>query len=347
MQQVPVCSVSIYVAVLRIRIFTLTEGGAMKRTLGALVLVLLVCSLSSAAFAKKTKVIEKTFDHVKELNVETILGDCIIKQGDGDKISIRVEYTYDDDDFEATFKERDGTLYVEEELDGNNVKGESEWLIVVPEGIDIEFKSATGGLKASGLSGELEARSGTGSMIISGFNGELEANSGTGDITLSDSEGEFELSSGTGNVTVKNAGGSFDASSGTGNVKIVKAEGDFEARSGTGHVEALELSLDDYGEFSSGTGNTEIDLPAGESYELEISSGTGKASIECGGADLNAYVEMSAKKRSGKISSSFDFEDEEEFERNDKTYVRKWFTEGSGARKIEIRTGTGRAKIKK
>ncbi len=319
----------------------------MKRTLGILVLVVLVCSLSTVAFAGKAKVIEKTFDRVESLKIKTILGDCIIKQGSGDKISVRVEYTYDDDDFEAKFKERGGTLYVEEDLDGNNIKGESEWLIIVPEGIDIGFKSATGGLRASGLSGELEARSGTGDFIISGFKGELDVNSGTGDIIVSDADGECELNSGTGDVTVKDSGGNFDASSGTGDVKITRARGDFEASSGTGHVEAFDLALNDYGEFTSGTGNAEIELPEGESYELEVSSGTGKATIECGGSDLDAYVEMSARKRKGKISSSFDFEDEEEFERNDETYVRKWFTKGSGSRKIEIRTGTGRAKIKK
>ena len=319
----------------------------MKRTLCILVLVVLVCSLSSVAFAGKAKVIEKTFDRVESLRIKTILGDCIIKQGGGSEISVRVEYTYDDDDFEAKFKERGGTLYIEEDIDGNNVKGESEWLIVVPAGIEIEFESATGGLKASGIEGELEAKSGTGDFFVSGFKGELEAKSGTGDVTLSDSEGEFELNSGTGDVTVKNASGSFDAASGTGNVKIDNAKGDFEASSGTGNIEASELSIDDYGEFTSGTGNARVELPAGEEYELEISSGTGKAYLECGGADLDAYVEMSARKRSGKISSSFDFEDEEEFERNDDTYVRKWFTKGSGSRKIEIRTGTGRAKIKK
>ena len=319
----------------------------MKRTLGILVLVVLVCSLSSAAFAGKAKVIEKTFDRVESLRIKTILGDCIIKQGSGDKINVRVEYTYDDDDFEAKFKEKGSTLYLEEDLDGNNIKGESEWLIVVPVGIDIKFDSATGGLKASGIEGRLRAKSGTGEFVVFGFKGELEAKSGTGNITLADAEGEFELNSGTGDVTVEKAGGRFDVSSGTGDVKIDDAKGDFDANSGTGSVEASNLSLEDYGEFTSGTGNAEVELPAGDAYELAVSSGTGKAYLECGGSDLDAYVELSAKKRSGKISSSFDFEDEEEFERNDDTYVRKWFTKGSGARKIEIRTGTGKAKIKK
>ncbi len=319
----------------------------MKRTLGILVLVALVCSLSTVAFAKKTKVIEKTFDGVNELKIETILGDCIIKQGDGDKIIIRVEYTYDDDDFEAKFKERGGSLHIEEDLDGNDIRGDSEWFITVPAGIVIEFKSATGSLKASGLSGELEASSGTGNMIIDGYKGEIDLNSGTGNVILAGSKGEFKLNSGTGNVTIEDSDGDFDANSGTGDVQITKASGDFEANSGTGDVEATELELEDYGDFSSGTGNAQIDLPSGKAYELEVSSGTGKATIECGGSDLDAYVEMSMRKRDGKISSSFDFEDEEVYERNDEKYIRKWFTKGDGSRKIEIRTGTGRAKIKK
>lgn len=319
----------------------------MKRTLGILVLVALVCSLSTVAFAKKTKVIEKTFDGVDELKVETILGDCVIKKASGDKISIRVEYTYDDDEFEAKFKERGGSLYVEEDLDGNDIKGDSEWFITVPAGIVIEFKSATGSLKASGLSGELEARSGTGNMIIDGYKGDLDVNTGTGNVILTDAEGEFKLNTGTGDVTIEDSDGDFDANSGTGDVQITKASGDFEANSGTGDVEATKLELEEYGDFSSGTGNAEIDLPEGKAYELEVSSGTGKATIECGGSDLDAYVEMSMRKRGGKISSSFDFEDEEVYKRNDEKYVRKWFTKGSGSRKIEIRTGTGRAKIKK
>ena len=319
----------------------------MKRVLGILVLTVLVCTMSTTAFSKKTKVIEKTFERVESLEIETILGDCTIKKGSGNSIEIRVEYTYDDDNFEVRFKERNGTLLVEEDLDGENVKGESRWLIVVPEGIEIEFESATGELKASGLSGELEANSGTGSMVISDFKGELDVNSGTGDVTLSDADGEFKLNSGTGDVTVMNASGSIDANSGTGNVEIAKSKGDFDVNSGTGNVEASDLLVKEFGEFSSGTGKAEIDLPDGEEYELEISSGTGKAILDCGGADLDAYVEMSARKRDGKISSSFDFEDEEEYERNDDTYIRKWFTKGDGSRKIEIRTGTGRAKISK
>ena len=319
----------------------------MKRVIGVIALTVLVCSLSASAFAGKTKVIEKTFDAVESLKIKTVLGDCIIKKTSGDKINIRVEHDYDDDEFEAKFKERGNSLYIEEDLDGEDIDGDSEWFIEVPEGVEIEFKSATGGLKATGLSGDPEGKSGTGSFVISDFNGELEIDSGTGDISLSDAKGDFQLETGTGEVSIENAEGEFAAKSGTGDVSVEKASGDFEVKSGTGHVDASDLSLESFGEFKSGTGNAKIDLPEGYSYELEVASGTGNATIECGGADLDAKVEMTARKRGGKISSSFDFEDEEEFYRGDDKYVRKWFTKGSGSRTIEVRTGTGRAKLKK
>ncbi len=319
----------------------------MKKGLAAAALALLICALSTASYAGKTKVIEKSFDRVESLRIETVLGGCVIEKGTGSGIEIRLEYSYDEGQFEARFKERDGTLYIEEDLEGENVRGESDWHIVVPAGIDIRFESATGSLKATGLSGELEARSGTGEIMIYGFNGDLEAHSGTGEIILSGSEGEFDLNSGTGDVIVNDSRGNVEASSGTGNVSIDKAKGDFEVSSGTGSVEAAGLSLEDHGEFSSGTGDAEVSLPEGGDYELEISSGTGKAVLECNGAGLDAYVEMSAKKRSGRITSSYDFDEEEEYYRGEDKYVRKSLTKGSGARKIEIRTGTGTAKLKK
>jgi hypothetical protein len=324
-----------------------TEGGVMKRTVCVLSLLALACSIPGAALSRDKKVIEKSFDPAESIKIETVLGGCTIRRGESGRINVRVEYTYDDEDFEVRFRERGSTLYIEEDLDGNNPKGGAEWFIEVPEGIDIDFESATGGLTVSGTKGELEANSGTGGITVTGFSGELDANSGTGKISLARSTGEFKLNSGTGNVSIQDCGGSFDAGSGTGSVEIDNASGDIEANSGTGDVEAFDLTLESYGEFSSGTGDAEVELPDGEEYDLEISSGTGNASLDCGGADLDAYVEMTAKKRSGRISSSFEFEDEEEFHQGDDEYVRKWFTAGSGARKIEISTGTGRAKLKR
>lgn len=321
----------------------------MRRIFALLAMAVLVCAvLAGPAEAKReAKIVEKTFDGIESLRIDLVLGGCRIEQGRGNGVSVRLEYTYDDDEFEFDMQERGSTLYLEEDFEGDNVKGDSEWTITVPKGIDIQFESATGGLEVVGVTGEIEANSGTGSIVIADFDGEVDANSGTGHVSVTGSKGEFEVNSGTGRITIDDCTGDIDANSGTGSVVVMKAKGDFKVNSGTGNVEARNIELLESGDFNSGTGRAEIDLPKGGSYELEVSSGTGNAVVECGGRKIDAYVEMTAKKRNGRISSSFDFEGEEEFTRHDDEYVRKYFTSGSGSSKIKISTGTGTAKLKK
>jgi len=321
----------------------------MRRSMMMLAAAVLVLALTTGPATAKSeaKVVEKQFDGIETLRIELVLGGCRIEQGRGDAVSVRLEYTYDDDEYEFDMDAHGGTLRLEEEFDGHDVKGESDWTITVPKGIDIRFESATGGLEVVGVTGELEASSGTGSMEITDFDGELDVSSGTGHVSVTGSKGEFDISSGTGKVTIDDCSGLFDASSGTGGVVVMKTKGDIEASSGTGNVEARDIEILENGEFSSGTGRAEIDLPKGKSYDLEVSSGTGHAVVDCAGRKIDGYVEMTAKKRSGRISSAFDFEGSEEFERHDDTYVRKYFTAGDGSCNIKISTGTGTAKLKK
>ena len=293
----------------------------------AAVAVLASLVLPAGAPAGEKKVIEKTFDRVEEIRIETVLGGCTIEKG-GDGIEVRLEYTYDDEDFKARFREKGGALYVEEVISGDDLEGESHWTIRVPAGISVEFESATGSLEASGLSGELEASSGTGSISIGDFAGELEVSSGTGDIEISGCKGELEAGSGTGDVVIE------------------RCVGDYELSSGTGDVEARDFEIAATGEFSSGTGETEIELPGGEDYELDVSSGTGDAGIDCRGRDLDAYVEMRTGRKAGRIRSSFGFDGEEESE-GDNGHILKYLTSGNGKRKISISTGTGTARLKK
>lgn len=321
----------------------------MRRSTILLAAAVLVLALMAgpAAAKREAKVVEKQFDGIESLRIDLVLGGCRIEQGPGSEVSVRLEYTYDDDVFEFDMSERGSTLSLEEEFDGDDPRGDSGWTIVVPKGIEIRFESATGDLEVAGVAGELEASSGTGSIAITGFEGEVEAHSGTGRVSVTGSKGEFEIHSGTGRVLIEDCTGVFDAKSGTGDVVVMKAKGDFEASSGTGNVEAREVELLENGEFSSGTGRAEIDLPRGGSYDLEVSSGTSRAEVDCGGRTIDGYVEMTAGKRSGRISSAFDFDGEEEYARGDDTYVRKHFTAGDGASRIRISTGTGTAKLKK
>lgn len=321
----------------------------MRRSMMPVAAAVLALALAAgpASAKREAKVVEKSFDGIERLRIDLVLGGCRIEQGRGGKVEVRLEYTYDDDVFEFEMSERGGALSLEEEFAGDDPKGDSDWTIVVPKGIEISFESATGGLEVAGVTGEIEASSGTGSIVITGFEGEVEASSGTGRVSVTGSKGEFEVSSGTGKVAIEDCSGILEASSGTGDVTVMKVKADIDASSGTGNVEAREVELLENGEFSSGTGRAEIDLPKGGSYDLEVSSGTGNAVVDCGGRKIDGYVEMTARKRGGRISSGFDFDGEEEYTRGDDEYVRKHFTAGRGESRIRISTGTGTAKLKK
>jgi hypothetical protein len=296
----------------------------------AILSVLAVAAFCSSSSAGGEKMIEKTFPRAEVLDIETVLGECIIKGVSGDEIRVTIVYDYDDEEWEAKFREKGRKLILKEEfLVSDPDDGESSWSIEVPEGIEIKFKTATGEFTAENITGDMRVKTATGKITISGFEGELEASSGTGRIVLTDSEGEFELSSGTGSV------------------KLDQCKGDFDASSGTGSVKAYDLDLESEGEFSSGTGGVEVSLPGGDAYELSISSGTGSAVLRCQGDRFEGYIELTARKDSGRIKSHLDFDGEEEYYRGDDEYMRKYLTKGSDDRKIKVSTGTGKAQLKK
>ncbi len=298
----------------------------MKRTFTSLVLAVLVL-MAASAFAGAGKTVEKTFSNVKRIKVKLILGDCEIKKSADANVHVRVEYTYDDEEFEARFKEGATALEISEKLhDGDN--GSSHWFLLLPDGIDVDFNAATGSLFIDGFQGSLEANTGTGEYTVKNVKGEIELNTGTGELEISDSEGEFDVNSGTGDVIIENC------------------KGDFSANSGTGDVEGSNMAIEGEGDFNSGTGDATVIAPKGDQFTLSVSSGTGDALLDMKGAPLKGSFEFEANKRRGRIICSEKFDREDEYEDGDNTIVKKSFSKGAGP-EYYIHTGTGKAELKK
>lgn len=298
----------------------------------ALAVLVTVISMSTAAglSAREMKEIDKTFPSCQRLRIKTVLGNCIIDKSDDGQIHINVRYDYDDDEFEAKFRERKNRLDVEEDIDCNNCNNRrSIWTVLVPAGVDIRFNSATGSLEVESMDLELDGNSGTGRFVVENCTGEFDLNSGTGDIVVRGGNGEFELSSGTGDVDITGSKGGFRASSGTGDVSVEGTSFLFES------------------DLSSGTGRSRVTLIESPKDDISISSGTGRAILEMDGNEPDGYFEMIAMKRKGRIDSSFDFDGEEEFERNGEWHVRKFFARGESDVTITIKTGTGKAVLDK
>ena len=314
----------------------------------SLITFILSLILAASLFAQEEKKINKTFDKKNRIRIKLVLGDCNIKKSNDNKIHVNLVYSYSDENFEAIFRERSSYIELREKFHGDNDRGESRWTISIPEGVDIDFKSATGGISIEKVNAEIDGNTGTGDIEIMDASGQYDLSSGTGRVDISDSKGEFDLSSGTGRVEVGNSEGEFDLRSGTGNVMIEDSKGNFNLSSGTGDVEANNITIEDDGEFSSGTGDAEVISPNGENYDLTVSSGTNDATLDMNGKSIEGYFEFTCQERRGRIDCPIKFDDEEKYERNNhNTYLRKSFTKGKKSTRYYIKTGTGKAKLKR
>lgn len=282
--------------------------------------------LSGSVFANADKVIEKQYSGKEKIKIKLILGSCLLQKSKDSSIHVKVVHSYDEDDFEAIFREKGKKLILKESLHGNG--GHSKWTVAVPEGVEIDFEAATGDL------------------IIEGTTGiEIDGNTGTGDIEINNVQGKFKLNTGTGSIDAEQCKGEMDLNSGTGRVKIKNSAGNFEANSGTGDVYAEDITIEDDAEFSSGTGDAEVKLPKGSDFDLTISSGTGDAFLDMDGLPIEGYFEFTAHARKGRIASPIEFDTVDEYENGNSDYIRKSFTIGKKTPRYFISTGTGKAKL--
>ena len=298
------------------------------RKLNFIITVILFVSftMSSSVFAQKE--ITRDFEKQEKIKMKLALGSLIINKSTDDKIHVFLEYTFDEDNFEAIFNERKRYLLIEEKFYDGNPKGFSKWELSVPDDVEIDFNT------------------GTGDLTIEGVNVEIGGNTGTGDIEIIESKGKFRLNTGTGEILVHLSEGDFNVNAGTGRVYIEDSTGDFHANSGTGGVEAKNITLLEDGYFNVGTGNAYVKAPKGDDFILSVSSGTGDATLDMDGQKLQGYFELSANKRTGRIKSSVKFDKEEEYGNGYGTIIKKSLTARKNSPEYYISTGNGKAELK-
>ena len=301
----------------------------MKRFRIGLPAAALCLCLGVQSFAQRATTVEKTFEGITDVRIKLVLGDCAPRSGKSDRIRAHVVYTYDEDEFEPRFRERGGTVVLEEKFfDGDSPRGYSKWTIEVPENADVDFNSATGDVTIEGVYDEIEGSTGTGYYEIRNAKGEFDLSTGTGDIDMERCEGEIELSSGTGDV------------------RVVDCTGNFDIGSGTGDVEGRNITIEIEGEFRSGTGDAEVAGLKGDDFDLSISSGTDDAVLNMRGNPIQGRFEFRCHARKGRIISPIDFDEENVIDRGeDNEYLEKIFTKGKDTPRYEISTGTGTAKL--
>jgi len=319
----------------------------MRKTFGIFIIAAMVLLNWDVSFPQEMKEINKTFDAKKNLRIETVSGDCILKASENGKITVNVKYAERiEDTFEADIQEKSNSIRVKERWYGRNSGGRVEWTISVPAEAEIEFSTASGDLSVESINNEVDASTASGDVTVEDSGGELEVSTASGDITIRNSKGKFDFSTASGDIKSSEVDGELDFSTASGDIKIRGSQARFELSCASGDIEASEVVIDDESEFSTASGDVDVSLEKSSEYDLDLSAASGDVTLDYAGNDVKGYFEFRAKKRSGSIRSPIDFDREEEYGRNGDEYVKKSFTRGGDSPRIYLSTASGRAMLK-
>jgi len=280
------------------------------------------------ASADPDREITKIFDSKERIEIKTLSASCVIKKGSGPGILLEAVSDYHPQDaVELKIKDREKVLRLTERVYGS-VDGSAIWTLTVPDGIEIDFKSTSGGLDIFDLEGD--------------FSG----NSASGGYDIKDCRGRYDLSTASGSYKVAGCEGNFDIHSASGNLYIDNCTGGFDASSASGNVRARNVTITDRSNFGSASGDAEVELSESPKFDLNVGSASGDAMLDCAGHQLKGYFEISARRRGGRIKASVDFDETGEFTKNDQVYILKSFTRGDSYPKIKVGTSTGKAEFR-
>jgi len=297
-------------------------------------------------FAQNMKEINKTFEAKKNVRIQTVSGDCIVKTGDSGKIMVQVKYSERaEGSFEADMQEKSNSLKLRERWNGSSSGGRVEWTVTVPAETEIEFSTASGDFSAEDINIMLDASTASGDISLGNSKGEFEISTASGDIDITDSNGKFDFSTASGDIKSSQMTGEMEFSTASGDIKLRGGEGSYELSCASGDIKTSDLIVTEESSFSTASGDVEVELAKSSDFDLELSAASGDITLGYNGNDIKGYFEFRAKKRSGNIRSPIDFDNEEEYGRNGDDYIKKSFSKGGQTPKIYLSTASGKATL--
>ena len=314
----------------------------------SLVLVPIIIGMLLPLTLLGQKEITKTFNGIKNIKVTTASGSCVLKKSQNPTVTLKLVYTYDDDDYTPSITQEGDELVVKEKFHTNSANGSADWALTVPDNLSVRFVTGSGDIEASGLAIDLNATTGSGDFTFNGVSGDLECTTGSGDVEIENAGGQIEATSGSGSFRVTKSKGSLKLTSGSGNHRISESTAEFQITTGSGRISGTALSPDGSSSFTTGSGHAEVQFASSPKHDVSITSGSGDAVLNFNGNEINGEIVMKASKKRGSIEAPFEFDKTEEIDHSgsDAT-IKKTAVRGTGKPKIEISTGSGSAVLKK
>lgn len=193
----------------------------------------------------------------------------------------------------------------------------------VPTGSDVQIKTGSADVDASGTFGTGRVKTGSGDLQLEEFLGAAELQTGSGDIELTRAGGETRVQSGSGDIRVDDARDELIVSTGSGDVLVGHALGAATLKTGSGDLRVRRAETDVT--LSAGTGDLVIEhaargvlnlkgassdvvvgVPAGLPVYSDVSTVTGSVHSEIQGVGApeegQDHLEVHAKTVSGDVT---------------------------------------------
>jgi DUF4097 and DUF4098 domain-containing protein YvlB len=286
------------------------------------------------------------FTGIQDLIIDVVSGDCTIQPADDDTLRVDLSYTFPETCYEPSYLRDAAELELEENFTGESCSGSAHWVITAPDGVDIEFESASGSFSLTDHQGNVRVNTASGTIDLVGYTGQADVNNASGNITLETVNGVINANSASGHIYASEATGEFDLGSASGNVIVSDASGTMNLSSASGHVSCDAVVFTSSGNLSSASGNVTVVLVESPGYDLSLSSASGNAVLNYNGNDVQGYFEFTAKLDDGEIVSPYPFDSETTYTEWGNVYMRKSFTRGQGTPIITISTASGEAALR-
>ena len=136
-------------------------------------------------------------------------------------------------------------------------------VIRVPAATEVDVRSGSGDVTASGLSGRVELETGSGDVNADALSGHADLHTSSGDVNVRGLSGDAELRTGSGDVNAEHL-----------------AAADVTADTASGDVELSFRQAPRNVDASTASGDVGVLVPEGEAYRVEADSGSGEQALD-------------------------------------------------------------------
>lgn len=159
----------------------------------------------------------------------------------------------------------------------NNVSIDYE--ITVPEETAIRAHTGSGDQTIEGLKGNADLESGSGDLKLARLTGDMRFQTGSGNIRGRDISGPARIKAGSGDIEIGETGqGDIDIRTGSGNITVNGINGGFHAEAGSGDIHGQGAPRNMWS-IRTGSGNVSLRLPSDSSFDVDISSSSGRVTL--------------------------------------------------------------------